>query len=123
MKMIFHITTQKDWEKALKAGEYRAPSLQQDGFIHCSTLKQTIETANIFFKGQQGLILLCVDEEALEAPCKYEDPTGGALHSPEAGSLFPHVYGPLKLSAITEVMDFPVDEDGMFCLPEKLMDL
>mgnify|MGYP003800532841 CR=1 FL=1 len=60
--MILHITTHEDWGKALIYGEYSAASLQSDGFIHCSTVKQTINTANIFFKGQQGLVLLCIDE-------------------------------------------------------------
>jgi uncharacterized protein (DUF952 family) len=40
--MILHITTHKDWEKAMQLGEYNAPSLVSEGFIHCSTIKQTI---------------------------------------------------------------------------------
>jgi len=56
--MILHITSHKEWEKAQIAGEYNTPSLKIEGFIHCSTLKQTTDTANIFFKGQTGLALL-----------------------------------------------------------------
>ena len=68
--MILHITTHQEWEKALIEGAYTPPSLQSDGFIHCSTLKQTVDTANIFYKGQHGLVLLCIDENNLESECK-----------------------------------------------------
>ena len=69
--MILHITTHKEWELAQMIGEYSAPSLNSEGFIHCSTLKQTVDTANIFFQGQNGLALLCIDENKLNSECKY----------------------------------------------------
>ena len=65
--MVLHITTYKDWEIAEEKGEYTAASLHTEGFIHCSTVKQTVDTANIFFKGRQDLILLCIDENKLVA--------------------------------------------------------
>ncbi|MGD1007243.1 MAG: DUF952 domain-containing protein [Ignavibacteriaceae bacterium] len=65
--------------------EYTALSLKSEGFIHCSTLKQTADTANIFFRGQNGLALLCIDENKLKSECKYEDPTGGGRHDPGVG--------------------------------------
>jgi uncharacterized protein (DUF952 family) len=119
--MIIHITTTEEWEKALFEGEYAAPSLQSDGFIHCSTINQTVDTANIFFREQKGLILLCIDEEKLESECKYEDPSGGGQHDPNVGILFPHVYGPINISAVIKVADFPVNEAGFFELPEDIV--
>ncbi len=118
--MILHITTKKEWEKALLTGEYTSPSLKTEGFIHCSTIKQTTDTANIFFKGQHGLILLCIDENKLESPCKYEDPSGGGKHDPSVGNLFPHIYGPINISAIIKTADFPVNEAGLFVLPQSI---
>lgn len=119
--MILHITTTPDWEKAKKEGEYTSPSLISDGFIHCSTIKQTTDTANIFFKGQKGLILLCIDENKLASECKYEDPCGGGLHDPNVGKLFPHIYGPINLSAVVKTLDFPPENDGFFKLPQELI--
>ncbi len=75
--MILHITTHREWENAKIEGEYLTPSLESEGFIHCSTFKQTVDTANIFFKGQTGLVLLCIDEDKLKSKIKYESPTGG----------------------------------------------
>lgn len=119
--MILHITTSSEWEKARLAGEYSAPSLESDGFIHCSTIKQTVDTANNFFRGLTGLILLCIDEEKLESECKYEDPVGGGQHDPGVGNLFPHVYGPINLFAVIKVVDFPTDDNGFFKLPADII--
>lgn len=119
--MILHITTDKEWKKAQVEGEYTAPSLKTDGFIHCSTLKQTVDTANVFFKGQRGLVLLCIDENKLKSECKYENPAGGGQHNPNAGNLFPHIYGPIYISSVIKVVDFPSNENGLFTLPEELI--
>ena len=122
--MILHITSLTDWEKARESGEYSAPSLQSEGFIHCSTVKQAIDTANIFFKGQQGLVLLCIDVNELKATCRYEEPAGitGNKHNTGIANLFPHIYGPINNSAVIKVIDFPPNDDGLFELPKELMD-
>lgn len=120
--MILHITTDKEWEKAQVEGEYTAPSLKTDGFIHCSTLTQTVDTANIFFKGQNGLVLLCIDEKKLKSELKFEDPAGGGneQHDPRVDNLFPHIYGPINNSAVIKTVDFPLNEEGIFELPQEL---
>jgi len=118
--LILHITTHNEWDKAKLVGEYTAPSLKSEGFIHCSTIKQTVDTANIFFRGQNGLALLCIDENKLKSECKYEDPTGGGKHDPGVGRLFPHIYGPINISAVIKVVDFPADENGLFTLPGEI---
>jgi uncharacterized protein (DUF952 family) len=121
--MILHITSNEEWEKARLSNEYTAPSLNTEGFIHCSTLKQVVDTANVFYKGQDGLVLLCIDETKLKSKCKYESPTGGDDHNPDVGNFFPHVYGPINISAITIVLDFPVNSNGKFSLPVELKDI
>jgi len=119
--MILHITTHKEWDKALLKGNYTSPSLKSEGFIHCSTLKQTVDTANIFFKGQTGLVLLCIDENKLKSECKYEDPSVGGQHDPNVGKLFPHIYGPINISAVIKIVNFPSNENGLFNLPKELI--
>jgi len=121
--MILHITTHSDWEKARVNGEYTAPSLNSDGFIHWSTLKQTVDTANLFFKGQNGLVLLCIDETKLKSKCKFEAPAGAGVnqHDLRADKLFPHIYGPINTMAVIKVLDFPLNEKGIFELPKELI--
>lgn len=107
---IFHIATRADWDMAQPAGEYRAASLDTEGFIHCSTAAQVIRTAHRFFHGQHNLVLLVIDPAKLHAELRYEAADG---------DLFPHVYGPLDLGAVIDAVPFSLGEDGMFALPKR----
>jgi len=60
-----------------KAGQYTAPSLAKEGFIHCSTLTQVLPVAEKFYKGQSGLILLGIDPARLSSALKWEPPFEG----------------------------------------------
>jgi uncharacterized protein (DUF952 family) len=81
-----------------------------------------VDTANVFFKGQQNLVLLCLDETKLKSECKYESPTAEVSHSPNVDKLFPHIYGPINLSAVIKAVDFP-SKNGLFVLPEEITHL
>ncbi|MDR9404897.1 MAG: DUF952 domain-containing protein [Halothece sp. Uz-M2-17] len=111
--MIFHITKRIEWEEAVRAGEYRAASLSDQGFIHCSTSEQMVRVANFLFAGQSGLVLLCIDVEKLNAKVEYENCEGGE-------DLFPHVYGSINLNAVVDVVDFNPDREGRFQFPEEI---
>ena len=65
--MILHILKRAEWEDARLRGEYRPPSLDAEGFIHCSTVDQVIDTANLFFTAVNDLLLLRIDESKLRA--------------------------------------------------------
>ena len=107
---IFHITTAAAWEQAKRDGAYAADSLATEGFIHCSERRQVLWVANIRFKGRTDLVLLHVDSTRLTAPVTYENLEGGA-------DPFPHVYGPLNLDAVIEVVAFQPEADGTFAPP------
>jgi uncharacterized protein (DUF952 family) len=116
--MILHILRRADWESALAQGTYTPASLATEGFIHCSTDQQIVDTANRFYRGQRGLILLWIDESRLEAVLKHEPPMPAVDDTRE--SLFPHLYGSLNLDAVVSVIDFPPGADGTFRLPAVL---
>ncbi|MBI1277336.1 MAG: DUF952 domain-containing protein [Anaerolineaceae bacterium] len=120
MAIILHITHQHDWQSALESGAYQTPTLQKDGFIHCSTVAQVLRVANAFYRGQTDLVLLVIDTDKLVAPVKFEAPinpqTGQS--EPEVKDLFPHIYGTINLDAVTEVLAFPPNADGTFILPQ-----
>ena len=115
MRIVLHIAHREIWETSSSGGYYRPSSLGSDGFIHCSTPEQTVETANHFYLGQEGLILLCIDTRKVEAEVKYEGPAGAG--DKRAAALFPHIYGPLNASAVIEVVEFAPRADGTFDLP------
>lgn len=100
-QILFHILPAKDWEEAQAAGVYAPASMETDGFIHCSTAAQVQGTLDNFYGGQKGLLLLCIAALKVTAEIRFED-----LY--EAGQDFPHIYGPLNLDAVVEVLD--IDE-------------
>lgn len=114
MSIILHITKREDWEKAKTSGCYQAGTLDTEGFIHCSKPDQIIDVANCHFRGQSGLVLLCIDSEKVKSEIRYENLEGGK-------KLFPHIYGPLDLKAVVDVLDFRPQGDGNFELPVSLI--
>jgi uncharacterized protein (DUF952 family) len=69
-----------------------APVDLADGYIHLSTQDQVAGTLAKWFTGQEDLHLVAVDLATLGDVVKWEEARGGAL--------FPHIYGPLPLSAV-----------------------
>lgn len=118
MPLILHITQRDVWEASGPSGYYRPPSLASEGFIHCSTIEQTVATANQFYAGQRDLILLCIDPERTEAEVRYEPPA--CVGDERADSLFPHIHGPLNVSAVLETVEFAPRADGRFELPAAI---
>ena len=104
--------------EALGRGSYVHDSLRAEGFIHCSTIAQVIDTANRFYRGQEDLVVLCIEESRLNAELKYEAPT--MRHDEPAGALFPHLYGELNIDAVVRMVALPCKADGSFQLPDEL---
>lgn len=119
--MIYHITSRSAWNKARQSGEYRAESLETEGFIHCSTGPQVLPVIEKFYPGQQGLLLLTIDPSLLSSELKWEPPSGGSPPPgvPE-GEPFPHVYGPIDLEAVVKAVDLEANPDGNYNLPIDL---
>jgi uncharacterized protein (DUF952 family) len=120
MTLIYHITPRADWEAAQKAGDYRAESLATEGFIHNSSKDQIVRVANAIYHGQQGLIILCIDVDKLNAELRYEPPDTKIPAHHYTGELFPHLYGALNLDAVVDEIKFTPDAGGSFSLPEDL---
>lgn len=114
--MIFHIAFRKAYLEARKSGVYTHPSLEQEGFIHCSTREQVEKTAARHFKPSDDLVLFAIAAKSLASKLVVEPST--------AGELFPHVYGPINLDAVKSVVVFRTDPaTGRYRFPsnEELM--
>ncbi len=111
MSLILHLTTAEAWRAALQAGEYRAASLDTDGFIHCSLPEQIARVANAWFAGQTALVLLVLDPARLMPEVRFESGTD------RPDELFPHVYGPINLQAVVRVLDYLPNAQGRFETP------
>ncbi|WP_163366718.1 DUF952 domain-containing protein, partial [Klebsiella aerogenes] len=77
--------------------------------IHFSTATQMRETAARHFAGQDGLLLVAVDGDALGNALRYEPSRGG--------DLFPHLYGPLPVAAVRSVRPLPLGPEGRHLFP------
>lgn len=123
---IYHLLPQAAWQEARQTGFYRPPSLQKEGFIHFSQKEQILSVANAFYRAQTDLLLLTVQTEALRAELRFEapiHPSGAAsAPAPSQETLFPHLYGPLNLSAVLQALPFPPHPDGSFSLPPEMQE-
>ena len=119
--MIYHLTPRKEWKRALATGDYRAKSLEKEGYLHCSTLSQLAPVAMEFFPGRRKITILVVDDARLTSELKWEKPSGGTPPpGVPQGEKFPHIYGPLNLDAVTKTLDMERDADDVFVLPDNL---
>src|SRR5882757_6371999 len=98
MAIIYHLTTKQEWLQAQPAGQYEAPSLAAEGFIHCSEERQVSGVLERYFQGQTGLLKLSIDTERLTSPLYYD-------WSPSLEDTFPHIYGAINLDAVVAVED------------------
>ncbi len=90
--IVFHLAEPSHW--SADAPTYNPPSVEKEGFVHCSTWEQLLGVASAFYPGRDDLVLLTIDAGLLdEGTVVYEDLYGH-------GDLFPHIYGPLPTSAV-----------------------
>lgn len=113
--IIYHLAFRADWEAGLAAGEYRAPSLAEEGFIHASGDEdQMLRVAARLFAGRADLLALDVDTERLpnDSPVIREPA--------RSGELYPHVYGPISPDSVVRVRALVPDADnpGVFTLAD-----
>jgi uncharacterized protein (DUF952 family) len=104
-KTIYHMCRLDEWQAGVVAGAYPGSSQDvKDGFIHFSTGSQVEESARRHRAGQEGLVLLSVDPSLLGEGLRWEEARNGQL--------FPHLYGDLPVTAVMDVRDLPLGDDG-----------
>jgi uncharacterized protein (DUF952 family) len=110
--LIYKILSVGDWEAARRAGRFDGSADDlRDGFIHFSDGEQVIGTARKYFAGQSDLVLLAV-HPAMLADLRWERSRDDAL--------FPHLYGPLELEAVTQADSLPNRLDAADAITDLL---
>lgn len=103
--MIYKILRSDEWAALQSDGETSgAPIDISDGYVHFSTAEQVRETATKHFSGTEGLMLLAYDEDTMAGELRWEPSRGG--------SLFPHLYGPLRLADVVWAKPLPMQGSG-----------
>ncbi|MBW5486653.1 DUF952 domain-containing protein [Streptomyces bambusae] len=101
--MIFHVVPLVDWA-AEPDLPYAPPSLDSEGFVHCSADRPTVlEIAESHYRDVPGTLLAVeLDERALTSEVRREG---------ESGARYPHVHGPLDRAAAVRLWEV-VRESG-----------
>lgn len=106
----FKILTKEQFAQMKADGVFHgAPVDLADGYIHMSTRAQAAETAAKHFAGQDALMLLMIDLAPFGDAVRWEPSRGGAL--------FPHLYGPLPMSAVAGKTVLRIGDDGKHLFP------
>ena len=97
---LHHIMTLEDWDRfeadGLSVQSTRDRTLAEEGFIHCSYTDQVEATLHRSYGDLDDVVVITLDPERLDAHV-VDEPA-------EDGTLFPHVYGPLTIGAVMEVV-------------------
>ncbi|NTW41744.1 MAG: DUF952 domain-containing protein [Cellulomonadaceae bacterium] len=111
---IFHLAHRDDWDAALISGTYEISTLgarlEEVGFIHASYAHQLGPVAEfVYAQDEAELCVLVLDPAAIRAAGTHVvDEDGGD------GLLYPHIYGPIRPSFVTEVRPAAFDAEGRF---------
>lgn len=105
--MILHCMKKTTWETRKNKEYWGKRNVDAEGFIHCSTVEYFWRVAPNFTDVEDELVLICLDENKLEAEVRYED-------GDNCGREYPHVYGMINNDAVIAVLPFIKDKDGIW---------
>ncbi|MDH4439133.1 MAG: DUF952 domain-containing protein [Rhizobium sp.] len=115
VKTIYKIVPRELWQEARAAGVFRgAPIDLKDGYIHFSTATQAVETARLYFAGEEDLLMVAVDATVFGDSLKWEPSRGG--------DLFPHLFADLPLNAVLWEKPLPLGADGTHAFPVEILE-
>ena len=92
--LIYHIVLPDVWT-AFDTDLYRAPSLETEGFIHCSFADQLDAVIKRYYAGAKSVVVLEIESDRLMSRMIKEPSTNSEI--------YPHIYGPINRDAIVGV--------------------
>ncbi len=92
---VYRIMSAVEWEAARATGKFLGGADDlRDGFIHLSARAQVAGTLARHYTGRLDLLVIAVAVDRLASGLRWEISRGGEL--------FPHLYGPLPVAAVTD---------------------
>lgn len=105
---VYKILRPHEWAEAQRVEHYDgAPVDHADGYIHFSGPDQVAETARRYFDDTDTVHVLALDPAAMQPGAFVWEPSRG-------GALFPHLYAPMPMAAVTGTWTLTRGEDGSF---------
>ena len=118
-EIVYRLLTRDEWTAAVQLGHYPPTDLDRSsGFIHLSTLSQSLDTANLFFSSTPSLLLMQLPTSSLSPHLVWD-------WVPARSSHLPHYHQPhIGLSLITQLTELPrTSPSSSFTLPPFLPSL
>lgn len=116
-RRLFHLALRDQWDEAGGEGSYRQStigrSLEEVGFIHASFAEQAQGVADAFYRGRDDVVVLVIDPALVDVDIRVEEVPG-------TGQSFPHIYGPLPVSAVVTAEPVATTGDGTLDLRRHL---
>ena len=106
MRPTYHLVPAAVWAEVDRSLPYRAESLADEGFVHCTDgTDELIATADRHYRDDpRAFVALTVDLDRAGAAWTVEDER----------RIYPHVHGPIASDAIVAVQAVVRDPDGTF---------
>jgi uncharacterized protein (DUF952 family) len=106
VRTTWHLVPRADWDALTPGKPLEPPSLATEGFVHCTDGDdELIATANRHYAADpQPFLALSIDLDRVGSPWRID----------VAGSPYPHVYGPIPVSAVVDVVLLERVADGRF---------
>ena len=104
-EFVYRAISRSDWECAQRLGAVQMSDLdERDGFIHLSTKRAALETANLYFKPIDEPLVLEFSVRVLGPNLRWE------IVESRGGHRFPHFYGSeLPLSAVRHLIQLEIN--------------
>lgn len=101
-----HLVPSPVWEQQRTGETYLPEAYDADGFIHCTIGDgRMLAVANMFYtRDRRPFLALSLDPALITSEVRFEDPD----------SVFPHIYGPLQVAAVTGHRLVERDDEGRF---------
>jgi uncharacterized protein (DUF952 family) len=109
---VFHLAEPAAWDAAQAIGRVVPASLEREGFVHCSTLDQLVGTIERHFSDASELLLLQLAVDRLGPDLRWEES--------RPGEVYPHLYRPIDVDEIDDVVRWQRAADGSVALPPGL---
>lgn len=92
---IYHIVLPEVWEAIKNIPLYSAPSLFDEGFIHCSYEHQIDGVLQRYYSEHSQVVILKIDTDLLGSRLVAEPSTNDEV--------YPHIYGPINLHSVVDM--------------------
>jgi uncharacterized protein (DUF952 family) len=116
---VLHLAPADLWERAVESGSYRGSTRDHDlahvGFVHASTAGQLPAVIAGWYADSplDDHVVLVIDAPTCDAsgsPVRWEMPD-------DSVQLFPHIYGPVPVSAVVAVLPISRGAGGQIVMP------